>query len=127
MRIANSRSGEGFVAVSAEARKSFWLDRSKTAAISKHTNAFKLNEDVVIPLPKMGEYTDAIERLNIELSIVNKLELVDALGDYMASPFTLGKTDDVELDRLPRSEILGDRVEQALELLDYTRRPHDPR
>ncbi|HJW53552.1 MAG TPA: DUF3683 domain-containing protein [Burkholderiaceae bacterium] len=122
VRIANSRSGEGFVAVSAEARKKFWLDRSKTAAISKHTNAFKLNEDVVIPLPKMGEYTDAIERLNIELSIVNKLELVDALGDYMASPFTLGKTDDVELDRLPRSEILGDRVEQALELLDYTRR-----
>ena len=121
VRIANSRSGEGFVAVSAEARKKFWLDRSKTAAISKHTNAFKLNEDVVIPLPKMGEYTDAIERLNIELSIENKLELVDALRDYMASPFTLGKTDDAELDRLPRSEILGDRVEQALELLAYIR------
>ena len=122
VRIANSRSGEGFVAVSAEARKKFWLDRSKTAAISKHTNAFKLNEDVVIPLPKMGEYTDAIERLNIELSIENKLELVDALRDYMSSPFALGKADDVELERLPRSEILGDRVEQALELLDYTRR-----
>ncbi len=75
VRIANSRSGEGFVAVSAETRKKFWLDRSKTAAISKHTNAFKLNEDVVIPLPRMGEYTDAIERLNIELSIENKLEL----------------------------------------------------
>ena len=33
VRIANSRGGEGFVAVSAEARKKFWLDRAKTAAI----------------------------------------------------------------------------------------------
>ncbi|HVE50610.1 MAG TPA: DUF3683 domain-containing protein, partial [Casimicrobiaceae bacterium] len=76
VRMANARSGEGFVAVSAEARKKFWLDRAKTAAISKHTNAFKLNEDVVIPLPRMGEYTDAIERINIELSLENKLELL---------------------------------------------------
>ncbi len=78
VRMANARTGEGFVAVSTEARKKFWLDRAKTAAISRHTNAFKLNEDVVIPLPKMGEYTDAIERINIELSIENKLELLDA-------------------------------------------------
>ncbi len=77
--MANARTGEGFIAVSAEARKKFWLDRSKTAAISKHTNAFKLNEDVVIPLPRMGEYTDAIERINIELSIENKLELLAEL------------------------------------------------
>ena len=122
VRMANARSGEGFVAVSAEARKSFWLDRAKTAAISKHTNAFKLNEDVVIPLPRMGEYTDAIERLNIELSIDNKLELLDVLDAYLASPFALGKSNDVEVDRLSRSEIVGDRAEQARELIAYTRR-----
>jgi FAD/FMN-containing dehydrogenase len=34
VRLANSRSGEGFVAISAEARKKFWLDRKRTAAIS---------------------------------------------------------------------------------------------
>ena len=77
VRLANARGGEGFVAVSAEARKKFWLDRKRTAAISKHTNAFKINEDVVIPLPRMGEYTEAIERINIELSLANKLALVD--------------------------------------------------
>ena len=54
VRIANARAGEGFVAVSAEARKKFWLDRKRTAAISKHTNAFKINEDVVIPLDADG-------------------------------------------------------------------------
>ena len=85
VRIANSRNGEGFVAISAEARKKFWLDRKRTAAISKHTNAFKINEDVVIPLPRMAEYTDGIERINIELSLHNKLALCDALSDYFLS------------------------------------------
>jgi FAD/FMN-containing dehydrogenase len=34
---------------------------------------------VVIPLPRMAEYTDGIERINIELSLRNKLKLCDAL------------------------------------------------
>jgi FAD/FMN-containing dehydrogenase/Fe-S oxidoreductase len=121
VRIANQRHGEGFVAVSPEARKKFWLDRAKTAAIARHTNAFKLNEDVVIPLAKLGEYTDAIERINIELSIANKLALLAALEAYFATPFAIGKTGDVEFDRLPREEILGDRVEQARELIAFAR------
>jgi FAD/FMN-containing dehydrogenase/Fe-S oxidoreductase len=84
VRLANARSGEGFVAVSGDARKKFWLDRAKTAAIAKHTNAFKINEDVVIPLERLGEYTDAIERINIELSIQNKLETADELARYFS-------------------------------------------
>ncbi|HWL75884.1 MAG TPA: DUF3683 domain-containing protein, partial [Burkholderiaceae bacterium] len=121
VRLANARHGEGFIAVSAESRKKFWLDRAKTAAISKHTNAFKLNEDVVIPLPKMGEYTASIERINIELSLENKLELLDELTRYLDTTFPLGKTGDAEFDRLPRDEILGDRLGEARELLAYTR------
>jgi len=86
IRIANARGGEGFVAVSAEARKKFWLDRSRTAAIAKHTNAFKINEDVVIPLERLGDYTDGVERLNIEMSIRNKLKLADRLAQFFADP-----------------------------------------
>src|SRR5690606_34665444 len=85
VRLANTRHGEGFVAVSAEARKKFWLDRSRTAAIARHTNAFKINEDVVIPLSRMGEYTDHIERINIELSTRNKLRLLEALDAFLAA------------------------------------------
>jgi FAD/FMN-containing dehydrogenase/Fe-S oxidoreductase len=84
VRLANARAGEGFIAVSADSRRRFWLDRAKTAAIAKHTNAFKVNEDVVIPLERLGEYTDAIERINIELSIQNKLALADALHRYFS-------------------------------------------
>jgi hypothetical protein len=64
------------------ARKTFWLDRARTAAISRHTNAFKLNEDVVIPLPRMGEYCDGIERINIELSHAQQAGLCDALDAF---------------------------------------------
>jgi FAD/FMN-containing dehydrogenase/Fe-S oxidoreductase len=120
IRIANQRTGEGFVAISPDARKTFWLDRARTAAISKHTNAFKLNEDVVIPLPRMGEYTDAIERINIELSIKNKLAMVAALDEYLCSDVPVGKSGDAEVDKLPKTDILGDRIEQALALLDQT-------
>ena len=120
VRIANSRHGEGFVAVSADARKKFWLDRKRTAAIAKHTNAFKINEDVVIPLPRMGEYTEGIERINIELSLRNKLELVEALKAFFArGNLPLGKSDDA--NEIPSAELLEDRVQQALVLLDEVR------
>ena len=118
IRIANTRVGEGFVAVSPEARKKFWLDRAKTAAISKHTNAFKINEDVVIPLNRMGEYTDGIERINIELSIQNKLALLAALKTFFAQKnLPLGKSEDAAGDDIPAAELLEDRVNQADALL----------
>jgi FAD/FMN-containing dehydrogenase/Fe-S oxidoreductase len=118
VRIANTRVGEGFVAVSAEARKKFWLDRARTAAIAKHTNAFKINEDVVIPLNRMGEYTDGIERINIELSIKNKLQLADQLQAYFAAGvLRVGKSDDASGESVDADEILGERPQLANELL----------
>lgn len=120
VRIANSRAGEGFVAVSADARKKFWLDRKRTAAISKHTNAFKINEDVVIPLPRMGEYTEGIERINIELSLRNKLAMVDALEAFFTEGnLPLGKSDDA--GEIASAELLEDRVQQALSVLREVR------
>jgi len=83
VQIANSKDGEGFIAVSPESRKRFWLDRARTAAIAKHTNAFKINEDVVIPLPKLGDYSNGIDRINIELSIANKLKIVQEIRRYL--------------------------------------------
>ena len=117
VRIANARSGEGFVAVSGEARKKFWLDRARTAAIARHTNAFKINEDVVIPLDRLGDYSDGIERLNIELSIGNKLKLLAALEDFMGGELPLQQS---EVTVTP-AELIGDRVERAQALIAATR------
>ncbi len=83
VRLANARDGEGFVAASPEARRRFWAARSRTAAIARHTNAFKINEDVVIPLDQLAAYSEGIERINIEQSIRNKLAMVDAVRAYL--------------------------------------------
>lgn len=85
IQIIEKRGARGFVASTPEARKNFWEDRTRTAAIARHTNAFKLNEDVVIPIQRLGEYTNEVERLNIEFSIKNKLELIDNLVAYLQS------------------------------------------
>ena len=121
VRMANTRHGEGFVAVSAEARKKFWLDRARTAAIARHTNAFKINEDVVIPLDRMGEYTDAIERINIELSTRNKLRLLDALQNRLNEPLPIAKLEAGGAAGVSREELLSDRTREALALIARVR------
>ncbi|MFU2486957.1 DUF3683 domain-containing protein [Thauera sp. WH-1] len=118
VRMTNARGSEGFIAVSAEQRKRFWLERSRTAAISRHTNAFKINEDVVIPLPRMGEYCDGIERINIELSTHNKIALCDALSAFLRGELPLN-TGDADVGR---EELIGDRRHAALEQIAAVRR-----
>ena len=113
VRLANARGGEGFIAVSAEARKKFWLDRARTAAIAKQTNAFKINEDVGIPLPRLGDYSDGIERINIELSIQNKLQLAVALENFLEGDLPLLKDEDGESS----PELLEAKRKQSLEHL----------
>eukprot|EP01030_Chromulinospumella_sphaerica_P011551 gene11551-11343_t len=89
IRMANARVGEGFI-----------------------------NEDVVIPLDRMGEYTDGIERINIELSIQNKLACIAALKEFvLRGNLPLGKSEDADGDDIPAAELLEDRVSQADQLL----------
>ena len=117
VRMCNGRGAEGFIAVDPETRKKFWLDRSRTAAISRHTNAFKVNEDVVIPLPRMGDYCDGIERINIELSTQNKLALCDALSEFLTGDLPL-HAGDANVDK---EVLIGDRRQAALDYVAAVR------
>ncbi|MEW5943668.1 MAG: DUF3683 domain-containing protein [Pseudomonadota bacterium] len=117
VRLANARSGEGFIAVSPAARKKFWLDRARTAAIAAHTNAFKINEDVVIPLERLADYSDGIERINIELSIKNKLKLLDGLEEFLRGELPLFQDEETQAD----PELTASRRERGLTLLKETR------
>ena len=59
----------------------------------------------MIPLERLGDYSDGIERINIELSIRNKLRLCDALGEFLGGDLPLHQPDaDLEAD-----ELIGDR------------------
>ena len=113
VRLANARGAEGFIAVSADARRTFWLDRARTAAIARHTNAFKINEDVVIPLERLGDYSDGIERINIEFSIRNKLRVLDAVATLLEGDIPLV----VQEPGASPAEVIGDRVERGQTLI----------
>ncbi|MDQ6950065.1 MAG: DUF3683 domain-containing protein [Mariprofundales bacterium] len=84
-RIASMADGEGFVALSQEDRNRFWSDRGRMSAIARHTRAFKLNEDVVIPLHHLAEYSDFVEQINIEQSIRNKIAIAGVLESILES------------------------------------------
>ncbi len=116
VQLANARDAEGFIAVSPEARKYFWLDRARTAAIASHTNAFKVNEDVVIPLDRLAEYTLGIERINIIHSIKNKLKIVQAVDNYLHSDLKI-TSDNPEFEGSEETRhIIQDKKDAALKL-----------
>jgi FAD/FMN-containing dehydrogenase/Fe-S oxidoreductase len=54
-----------FVARDDREAEVFWEDRHKLSAIAKRTSGFKINEDVVIPLEVIPEFSDFIEGLNL--------------------------------------------------------------
>ena len=115
--MANRRDGEGFVAVSPEARHRFWLDRTRTAAIAAHTNAFKINEDVVIPLKNLAKYSLGIERVNIIQSIKNKQEIINAVADYIKENWQF--TYSIEFEKCEENDLIVEsKKKSAIALLD---------
>ena len=119
--LVKTRNGEGFIASSPEARRHFWLDRARTAAISAHTNAFKINEDVVIPLEKLSEYSVGIERINIEQSIANKLISVDSFIEHLSGDLKELRQDESYDDSAENRAILQAKLDLAREHLQRVR------
>ncbi len=120
IQLAQTRNAEGFVAASPEARRKFWLDRARTAAISAHTNAFKINEDVVIPIERLAEYSRAIECINIKQSISNKLAIYGAVSEFLDTDLTeLCRCDGFE-DSAENRKIMAAKQQAAREVLLQT-------
>jgi FAD/FMN-containing dehydrogenase/Fe-S oxidoreductase len=118
---AKAREGEGFIASSPEARRNFWLDRARTAAISAHTNAFKINEDVVIPLERLADYSRGIERINIEESTRNKILIAEEVIDYLADESHLEILDEAFEASDENRSILQAKLELAREAVQQAR------
>ncbi len=128
VRLANARDAEGFIAVSAEARKRFWSERSRTAAIAAHTNAFKINEDVVIPLSRLADYTEGTETINVEKSISNKLAMLDALSAYIAEEIQRLEDSEARVESRAEYQATGEtgqylapRLTQAINIIELAR------
>jgi len=123
--ICKKRNAQGFIAISTEARKRFWLDRARTAAISAHTNAFKINEDVVIPLPRLAEYNRSIECININQAISNKIKICDAIKKHLDSNLKDTAATIIQPDSYTSSaeteKIIQNKCETAKQLIETTK------
>jgi FAD/FMN-containing dehydrogenase/ferredoxin len=83
--IASAYDTEAAIARSEAERAAFWRDRKNLGAIARHTNAFKLNEDVVIPLEALPAFAEFIERLNLDKELVSGLALAGSLTTALRS------------------------------------------
>ncbi len=54
-----------FLAADEKEAELFWEDRHKLSAIARRTSGFKINEDIVIPIEKIPEFSKFIEKLNL--------------------------------------------------------------
>lgn len=116
--LTKNRNAEGFVAVSPQAQKNFWADRSRTAAIAAHTNAFKINEDVVIPLERLADYNEGIERINIIESTKHKIEMALALKEYLQGNMPELHKLRSYLESEERDVYIQEKVKAAIEQID---------
>ncbi len=65
-----------------EARR-FWRDRKRLGAIAARTHAFKLNEDIVLPLPALAEFAGFVDHINVEEERSNQREIIWQLLTYL--------------------------------------------
>lgn len=76
-----------FAARDSKEAELFWEDRHKLSAISKRTSGFKVNEDIVIPLVVVPEFSSFLENLNlIFLAKIYRKSLL-SLKDISEFPF----------------------------------------
>lgn len=88
--LAPFPDSELFLAADAAEAEAFWADRKKLGAIAKRTNAFKLNEDVVLPLERLAEFADFIEDLNRIEEQHNHAAVIDRLQAWALSVRPIG-------------------------------------
>lgn len=87
IEMVKKYDGEGFIAEDEAMREAFWKDRKNLGAIARHTNAFKLNEDVVIPIESLPDFADFIEMLNIRKDLQNYIKLIAEVDTFFTGKY----------------------------------------
>jgi FAD/FMN-containing dehydrogenase/Fe-S oxidoreductase len=72
-----------FFARDQEEANLYWQDRKRLGAIASRTNSFKLNEDIVLPLPALSEFAEFVDRYNIEEQRENQRSFVWQTLNYL--------------------------------------------
>jgi FAD/FMN-containing dehydrogenase/Fe-S oxidoreductase len=75
-----------FVARDAAEAQRFWADRKKLGAIARRTNAFKMNEDIVLPLEALAEFAHFVDGVNIEEERYSQLYFARRAEEILTTP-----------------------------------------
>ncbi len=102
-----------------EARR-FWRDRKRLGAIAARTNAFKLNEDIVLPIGALAEFAAYVDDLNIEEERSNQVEVIWHLNTYLEKAQPLEDPQWLSA-KLPKARQL---LKAALEQIELAGREH---
>ncbi len=96
---------ELFTAQDADEATRFWRDRKRLGAIAARTNAFKLNEDIVLPLPALAEFARYVDAYNTEEDIHNKTQFIHRIVDYLETAEPIEDPDWLEA-KIPKANDL---------------------
>ncbi len=103
---------ELFTAQDADEATRFWRDRKRLGAISARTNAFKLNEDIVLPLPALAEFARFADEYNIEEDIYNKKQVVHSITEFLKTVEPIEDPDWLEAKIPKANELCKDTLEK---------------
>ncbi|MGB3210945.1 MAG: DUF3683 domain-containing protein [Desulforhopalus sp.] len=106
------KNTELFTAQDADEAARFWRDRKRLGAISARTNAFKLNEDVVLPLHALAGFARFVDEYNIEEDIYNKEQFIHSIMDYLETAEPIEDPDWLEAKIPKANEICYETLEK---------------
>ena len=116
--LAPYRNTELFIAQDEDEAVRFWRDRKRLGAIAARTNAFKLNEDIVLPLPALAEFARYVDGYNIDEDIHNTMQAIHRISDYLQTAEPIEDPDWLEA-KIPKADEL---CREALERLGARRK-----
>ena len=96
---------ETFVAADADEASRFWRDRKRLGAIAARTNAFKLNEDIVLPLPALADFARYVDQYNLSEDQFSQKCVIHEIMDYLTIAEPLEDPDWLEA-KMPKAEEL---------------------
>jgi FAD/FMN-containing dehydrogenase/Fe-S oxidoreductase len=106
-----------FVARDAAEAQRFWADRKKLGAIASRTNAFKMNEDIVLPLDALAEFAHFVNDVNIEEERYSHLSFARRAEEILA---TSNASEDAEeiAAQIPARVALCAKFREQVQALD---------
>ena len=120
-----------FQARDAHQARRFWADRKRLGAIARRTNAFKLNEDIVIPLEALAEFARFVDRVNLREERAAQVQFLDLAERSFQTPMAEDESEQLDSKVLAAREQCdrartaltqaGERAVRSLALLDGVR------